>query len=139
MAVEDCGRIVSWWDGEYVGGCELPSTHGGDHFDGSSWYDDEGHCTDDLHVSPPVRQDQAPYQVVRGVDEHGEVLCQQAGRPGTTTVLEHKSVVGDKWVSWRAQHTFEDTGIAVVTMERVLEVRLDVIKQGAFPSQGSLE
>lgn len=36
-----CARFVSWWDGEYEGECELPEGHGGPHFDGLSWYDDD--------------------------------------------------------------------------------------------------
>lgn len=37
-----CGHTVYWWDGEYEGECELPSGHGGAHYDGLSWYNDIG-------------------------------------------------------------------------------------------------
>lgn len=37
-----CNRFVSWWDGEYEGNCELPEGHEGPHWDGMSWFDDEG-------------------------------------------------------------------------------------------------
>lgn len=39
-----CGRFVSWWSGEYEGNCELPKDHepSGQHYDGLSWFDDEG-------------------------------------------------------------------------------------------------
>jgi hypothetical protein len=38
----NCNEFVYWYDGEYEGNCELPSGHEGDHFDGISWYDDDG-------------------------------------------------------------------------------------------------
>lgn len=44
-----CGRSVYWWEGEYEGECKLPEGHKGDHFDGLSWYDDEGEPKDDEH------------------------------------------------------------------------------------------
>lgn len=44
-----CGKAVFWWDGEYEGECELPEGHEGDHFDGLSWFNDDGH-----EVDPPV-------------------------------------------------------------------------------------
>jgi len=47
--VSACAEFVSWWDGEYEGECELPEGHDGDHYDGLSWYDDDGRCTDDEH------------------------------------------------------------------------------------------
>lgn len=37
-----CGKFVSWWEGEYEGTCELPSNHDTPHFDGLSWFDDDG-------------------------------------------------------------------------------------------------
>jgi hypothetical protein len=40
---------VYWWDGEYEGFCELPEGHGGDHFDGAHWYDDEMNDKDPQH------------------------------------------------------------------------------------------
>lgn len=43
-----CGAHVYWWDGEYEGDCELDEGHDGPHFDGVSWYDDEGD-----EVQPP--------------------------------------------------------------------------------------
>lgn len=44
-----CRRFVSWWGSEYEGWCELTYQHPGDHYDGMSWFDDEGECTDDDH------------------------------------------------------------------------------------------
>lgn len=37
-----CWKPVYWWDGEYEGNCERDPEHEGDHFDGLSWYTDEG-------------------------------------------------------------------------------------------------
>lgn len=37
-----CNEFVSWWGGEYEGNCERDPDHEGDHYDGLSWYDDEG-------------------------------------------------------------------------------------------------
>lgn len=45
-----CHRFVSWWDGEYEGSCELQEGHDGDHYDGLSWYNDDGECTDHAHI-----------------------------------------------------------------------------------------
>ena len=42
-----CGKTVYWWGGEYEGECELGEGHEGDHFDGLSWYDDDGNQTHD--------------------------------------------------------------------------------------------
>jgi hypothetical protein len=41
-AVELCGELVSWWEGEYEGECVLPRSHRphGVHFDGLSWFDE---------------------------------------------------------------------------------------------------
>lgn len=36
-----CGRTVYWWGGEYEGECKRPQGHRGDHYDGSSWFDDD--------------------------------------------------------------------------------------------------
>lgn len=44
-----CGKFVSWWNGEYEGECELPEGHAGDHFDGLSWFNDDGENTDSDH------------------------------------------------------------------------------------------
>jgi hypothetical protein len=48
-----CDRFVHWWDGEYEGNCELPKEHDGDHWDGTSWFDDDNGCTDHLHPDEP--------------------------------------------------------------------------------------
>jgi hypothetical protein len=45
-----CGKAVSWWDGEYEGECELPEGHEGDHFDGISWFNDDGEDTTNEHI-----------------------------------------------------------------------------------------
>jgi hypothetical protein len=45
-----CGKHVYWWDGEYEGDCELPEGHEGDHWDGRSWYDDDGNMTGYEHA-----------------------------------------------------------------------------------------
>lgn len=37
-----CGQFVSWWNGEYEGNCERHEDHAGPHFDGMSWFDDDG-------------------------------------------------------------------------------------------------
>lgn len=37
-----CGKLLYLWDGEYEGECELPVDHEGLHFDGLSWFDDNG-------------------------------------------------------------------------------------------------
>lgn len=50
MSVEPCGLRVSWWDGEYLGACELPKGHAGNHWDGLSWFDDDGRLRDDDHL-----------------------------------------------------------------------------------------
>lgn len=51
-----CGEFVSWYNGEYEGYCELPDQHEGDHFDGMSWYDDDGESTDyEHHYEHPPR------------------------------------------------------------------------------------
>ena len=50
-----CGKHVYWWNGEYEGDCELPEGHDGDHWDGRSWYDDDGNMTDHAHDGPPSR------------------------------------------------------------------------------------
>lgn len=47
--VEPCDHRVYWWDGEYEGSCELPEGHDGDHYDGLSWYDDDGEMKDWAH------------------------------------------------------------------------------------------
>lgn len=47
---EECGESISWWDGEYEGECGRPKDHEGDHFDGLSWWDDEG--TDKTYRNP---------------------------------------------------------------------------------------
>lgn len=44
---------MSWWDGEYEGNCELPPNHGGDHWDGLSWFNDDLELTDYDHDGPP--------------------------------------------------------------------------------------
>lgn len=44
-----CGEFVSWWAGEYEGNCELLTGHDGDHYDGRSWFNDDGDCTDWQH------------------------------------------------------------------------------------------
>lgn len=44
---ETCGERVYWWDGEYEGECELPKGHQGPHFDGLSWFDDDGEPVDE--------------------------------------------------------------------------------------------
>ncbi len=44
-----CGEFVSWWAGEYEGNCELLSDHEGDHWDGLSWFNNDGECTDSDH------------------------------------------------------------------------------------------
>lgn len=44
-----CGKTVYWWNGEYEGECERPKGHDGDHFDGLSWYDDDGNDTTNHH------------------------------------------------------------------------------------------
>ncbi len=49
-AARPCGKAVYWWDGEYEGECELPVGHEGDHFDGLSWFNDDGERTDDAHA-----------------------------------------------------------------------------------------
>lgn len=50
VAAPVCGKAVYWWDGEYEGECELPEGHEGDHFDGLSWFNDDGEDTDDAHT-----------------------------------------------------------------------------------------
>ncbi len=48
-----CGKFVYWWEGEYEGECELREGHGGPHYDGMSWFND-----DNEQVDPPaVRED----------------------------------------------------------------------------------
>jgi hypothetical protein len=47
--VSTCGKRVYWWDGEYEGECELPEGHEGDHYDGLSWFNDDGENTDYDH------------------------------------------------------------------------------------------
>lgn len=38
-----CGQWVFWYDGEYEGQCERPPGHDpAFHYDGMSWFDDEG-------------------------------------------------------------------------------------------------
>lgn len=41
-----CGKFVTWWNGEYEGNCELRPHQDSPHFDGQSWYDDEGNEVD---------------------------------------------------------------------------------------------
>lgn len=48
-----CGKFVSWWEGEYEGFCERAEGHEGHHFDGLSWYDDDGTCYDEIHSEYP--------------------------------------------------------------------------------------
>lgn len=38
----ECGKMVFWYDGEYEGTCELEPDHDSPHYDGLSWYDDDG-------------------------------------------------------------------------------------------------
>lgn len=51
MATEHCRRIVFWWDGEYEGECELPLDHDGPHYDGLSWFDDDGSQVDEPKIT----------------------------------------------------------------------------------------
>lgn len=44
-----CNAFVMWWDGEYEGNCILDPDHEGDHWDGVSWYDDDGKRQDERH------------------------------------------------------------------------------------------
>lgn len=44
-----CWKFISAWEGDYEGTCELPKDHAGDHFDGVSWFNDDGEFTDDQH------------------------------------------------------------------------------------------
>lgn len=48
-----CGRFVSWWEGEYEGNCELAEGHDGPHFDGMSWYDEDGIEVSDASAERP--------------------------------------------------------------------------------------
>jgi hypothetical protein len=52
---EACGHFVYWWDGEYEGNCERPVGHPGDHYDGMSWWNDDGDSTD--HVNHDREED----------------------------------------------------------------------------------
>jgi hypothetical protein len=47
MPTDACRKIVFWWDGEYEGECELPDKHDGPHYDGLSWFDDNGNEVDE--------------------------------------------------------------------------------------------
>lgn len=50
---QTCDKLVYWWDGEYENNCKLPRGHEGDHWDGTSWFDDDTACTDHLHPDDP--------------------------------------------------------------------------------------
>lgn len=47
--MKTCNKFVYWWDGEYEGNCELEDGHDGDHFDGTSWFNDDNECMDYAH------------------------------------------------------------------------------------------
>lgn len=49
-----CDKFVCWWDGEYEGHCERFEDHEGPHFDGLSWFDDDGDRADDPADSRPA-------------------------------------------------------------------------------------
>lgn len=40
--IDFCGKYLCKWDGEYEGQCGLPKGHRWPHFDGLTWFDDEG-------------------------------------------------------------------------------------------------
>lgn len=42
-----CPSRVYWWDGEYEGECGLPEGHNGPHYDGLSWWNDDGESVDE--------------------------------------------------------------------------------------------
>lgn len=36
-----CFEMIMFWDGEYEANCGLNDNHGGDHFDGSYWFNED--------------------------------------------------------------------------------------------------
>jgi hypothetical protein len=62
VVIRACGRIVSWWDGEYEGECVLPEGHEPNdvHYDEmGSWFDDLNDEVDPADV-PDVLKGMVP-------------------------------------------------------------------------------
>jgi hypothetical protein len=78
-----CSRSVYWWDGEYEGECVLPEGHGVVHYDGLSFYDDDG-AEVERHDPPKIRVPVA----FRVVTAEGMTYQEGMVLQGTTLVFD---------------------------------------------------
>ena len=51
VTLDQCGKWVWWYGGEYRRQCELPTAHEGDHWDGMAWFDVQGNDKTDEHAN----------------------------------------------------------------------------------------
>jgi len=51
--------LVSWWDGEYEGNCEMPEGHSPDnlHYDGMAYFDDDHEEVREEDVPADIRRE----------------------------------------------------------------------------------
>ncbi len=80
--LEECGKTVSWWEGDYEGECELPKGHLEPfHYDGVSYYDSDGENRDieqaDLNVFISQERTAAQIEVLETF-LHGGTVSQYA-------------------------------------------------------------
>lgn len=54
-----CGRLVSWWDGEYEGNCVMPEDHTPTnlHYDGMVYFDEDHEEVPEESIPVDVRRE----------------------------------------------------------------------------------